>query len=819
EITPYVGTGTLGGVKPGDEITYEISYKNYKKEKADIVITDKLDEKVEYVGSSNGGQHNSGTVTWTIAKVDAGVAGTVTLTVKVLEGALESNGGAGKVVNGGDTATVRVGDDPEYTLNEVENPVPENPVKQEITPYKGTGTLGGVKPGDEITYEISYKNYKKEKADIVITDKLDEKVEYVGSSNGGQHNSGTVTWTIAKVDAGVAGTVTLTVKVLEGALESNGGAGKVVNGGDTATVQVGTDPVFKLNSVENPVEDKPVPEKKEITPYKGKGLLGSVKPDDEITYEISYENYKKVAADIIITDKLDEHVEFVSASEPGTNVNGTVTWTIKNVEAGKKGTVTLTVKVLESALQSKEGPGKVVNGGDTATVQVGTDPALKLNTVENPVEDKPVPEKKETAPYEGNGVLGAVQVGDLVTYEISYKNYKKEKADIVITDKLDPHVAFASASDGGQNKDGTVIWTLKNVAAGKEGKVTLKVKVLESALETKKGPGKIVNNGETATVKVGNDYAFTLDTVENPVPENPEKKETAPYKGNGELGAVRVGDLVTYEISYRNYKTEMADIVITDKLDTHVAFASASDGGQNKDGTVIWTLKNVAAGKEGKVTLKVKVLESALETKKGPGKIVNNGETATVRVGNDNAFTLDTVENPVPEGPHKRETSPGYGAGVLKEVLADQEITYEISYKNYKNTDATIVITDVLDKNVQFVFADNNGKHQNGTVTWTLSNVPAGKEGSVILKVKVLTGAKNAGKVTNKAKVQVGNDTAFDTEEVINPVSNVAGAVKTGDDTHTALWAVLLILSVLGAGGFGIGLVRGKRSKKEKKRG
>ena len=307
--------------------------------------------------------------------------------------------------------------------------------------------------------------------------------------------------------------------------------------------------------------------------------------------------------------------------------------------------------------------------------------------------------------------------------------------------------------------------------------------------------------------------------MENQVPEKPEKEETAPYKGNGVLGAVQVGDLVTYEISYRNYKSEAADIVITDKLDIHVAFASASDGGKNSNGTIIWTLKNVAAGKEGKVTLTVKVLETALETKKGPGRIVNNGDTATVRVGNDNAFTLDTVENPVPEGPHKREISPGYGTGVLKEVLVDQEIMYEISYKNYKDTDATVVITDVLDKNVQFVSADNNGKHQNGTVIWTLPDVPAGKEGSVILKVKVLTGAKTAKKVKNTAKVQVGNDAAFDTEEVTNPVSNKGGDPKTGDDTHTALWAVLLILSVLGAGGFGVGLMRGKKSRKEKKRG
>ena len=58
----------------------------------------------------------------------------------------------------------------------------------------------------------------------------------------------------------------------------------------------------------------------------------------------------------------------------------------------------------------------------------------------------------------------------------------------------------------------------------------------------------------------------------------------------------------------------------------------------------------MAAGGEGTVTLKVKVLEGALESKQGSGKVVNGGDTATVKVGNDNAYTLNTVENPVQIG-------------------------------------------------------------------------------------------------------------------------------------------------------------------------
>ena len=121
------------------------------------------------------------------------------------------------------------------------------------------------------------------------------------------------------------------------------------------------------------------------------------------------------------------------------------------------------------------------------------------------------------------------------------------------------------------------------------------------------------------------------------------------------MGAVQVGDEITYEITYTNYKAEAATVTIKDKLDTHVAYVSSSPEGTPADGYVTWVIENVAAGKTDKVSLTVKVLEGALVSKEGPGKVVN-GPDSTVQVGNDHEFTLETVENPVEEEPHKKET-------------------------------------------------------------------------------------------------------------------------------------------------------------------
>ncbi len=566
EISPYEGTGALGGVDVGDEIEYEISYKNYKNQAADVVIKDKLDKNVEFVGASDDGTYDkeSHTVTWTLRDVASEKEGKVTLKVKVLEGALAKNGGPGNVVNGGDTSTVQVGNDDAFTLDLVENPVPKTSTKKEVLPYEGTGTLGGVNVGDSITYQIDYKNYKNDTADIVIKDKLDVNVEFISATYDGVYDAdtNTVTWTLKDVPAGSDGNVNLTVKVLEGALENNGGSGYVVNGGETSTVKVGNDKEYSLDLVKNPVPK--LPAKREIAPYEGIGVLGGVKVGDEITYEILYKNYKSDAADIVIKDKLDKNVSYVSSSDSGVYdaATHTVTWTLKNVPADKEGKVTLKVKVLEGALASKGGSGKVVNGGETSTVKVGNDAEKTLDLVENPVPE--VPAKKETAPYKGTGTLGGVNVGDSITYEISYKNYKSLVADVIIKDKLDANVEYVSSSDNGvyDAATHTVTWTIKNVPAGKDGSVSLTVKVLEGALASKGGPGKVANGGKTSTVKIGNDYEYTLNVVENPVPGTPTVTPPETTTTTSTNTSVKTGDKAPVAIMATLVIVSLAGIVL-----------------------------------------------------------------------------------------------------------------------------------------------------------------------------------------------------------------------------------------------------------------
>ena len=219
---------------------------------------------------------------------------------------------------------------------------------------------------------------------------------------------------------------------------------------------------------------------------------------------------------------------FVSASDEGDESNGTVTWTLENVEAHTSGTVTLVVEVNETAKLQVAGE-TVASVSNDATVTIGNYTAT-TNEVTNPLkEDDPEKPTKTVADATDATVTNGsnVEVGDELTYTISYYNHHNAAATVVITDVLDPGVTLVWYSGSASNDttaDGRVqlTWTIANVPALTAGSVTVTVRVNDNA--------KLLDEGETqatventANVKVGNDDDVNTDTVENPIkPENPQ---------------------------------------------------------------------------------------------------------------------------------------------------------------------------------------------------------------------------------------------------------------------------------------------------------
>lgn len=243
-----------------------------------------------------------------------------------------------------------------------------------------------------------------------------------------------------------------------------------------------------------------------------------------------------------------------------------------------------------------------------------------------------------------------------------------------------------------------------------------------------------------------------------------------------------VGDSYVYTINWVNTEADAkdnlvpADVTVTDELPAGVVFEAFegknADKGAVSGQSLTWNLGNQPAGSYGSVRVRVKITEDAVKDARGAvGTIKNN---ATVAVGNK-SYT-GTTTNYVPKK-SESDAQDTTGTGVK---LGD-ELTYTIGYKNTESTPATVTITDAVPAGTKFVeFAgdhmDAGSKDNDGNLTWTLADVPAGKEGTVQFKVRVTEDAFKSGgasgNISNQASVAVGNNPAVKTNTTTDEVSD-----------------------------------------------
>lgn len=243
-----------------------------------------------------------------------------------------------------------------------------------------------------------------------------------------------------------------------------------------------------------------------------------------------------------------------------------------------------------------------------------------------------------------------------------------------------------------------------------------------------------------------------------------------------------VGDSYVYTINWANTEADAngnlvpANVTVTDKLPAGVVFEAfegeCADKGAASGQSLTWDLGKQPAGSHGSVRVRVKITEDAVKDAQSAVDTINN--TATVWV--DNKSYTGTTTNYVPKK-SESDAQDSTGSGV---ALGD-ELTYTIGYKNTEGASATVTITDAVPAGTEFVeFAgdhkDAGSKDNDGCLTWTLKDVPAGKEGTVQFKVRVTEDAFKSGgasgNISNQASVTVGNNPAVKTNTTTDEVSD-----------------------------------------------
>lgn len=236
-----------------------------------------------------------------------------------------------------------------------------------------------------------------------------------------------------------------------------------------------------------------------------------------------------------------------------------------------------------------------------------------------------------------------------------------------------------------------------------------------------------------------------------------------------------VGDSYVYTINWVNTEAD-AFVTVNDELPTGVVFEAFegeyADKGVASGQSLTWDLGKQPAGSHGSVRVRVKITEDAVKDAQGAVGTVENKATVTV----DNKSYTGTTTNYVSKK-SESDAQDSTGSGV---ALGD-ELTYTIGYKNTEGASATVTITDAVPAGTEFVeFAgdhkDAGSKDNDGNLTWTLKDVPAGKEGAVQFKVRVTEDAFKSGgasgDISNQASVAVGNNPAVKTNTTTDQVSD-----------------------------------------------
>ncbi len=245
-------------------------------------------------------------------------------------------------------------------------------------------------------------------------------------------------------------------------------------------------------------------------------------------------------------------------------------------------------------------------------------------TFTNRYEADPNPTKTVTDESRNNIDNTLVSPGQKLTYTIHWVNNavdatgKYTSAEITVTDTVPANTTFASADNGGTlGEDNKVTWKF-TADPNTEGDVSFTVTVNESI------------SGENGEI---NNFALVGNRTTN-ITHNYLPGKTADKDANTTL---KVGDELTYTIKYKNLEKDAATVTVTDAVPAGTEFVSADNGGVYANGTVTWSIADVASGTEGSVSFKVRVTINAV------GSSIEN--QAKVQIGDHNPVTTTKTEN------------------------------------------------------------------------------------------------------------------------------------------------------------------------------
>ena len=664
--------------KPGESVTYTISYSNTGTDTAsDVYLTDQFPTaELDFVSASGPGLVAPAPVmdilTWGLGDVAKGASGSFTVV-----GAVKAGLPDGTSI----TNTSVIGESSTQTNPKSASATFSVDSKPLFVMSKDLITTTLVAGGEAIYHIVVENQGTADATDVEIEDILPAQLTFLGATVQQPAQAGQkLTWSFPTWGAGVVSTIEYRVRVAspirDGLTLSNSATLKSVQTGSISATASGTVtslPVLTLNKLASATTVEP-------------GPAGS--PGGTIVYTLEYENTgSDTATGITLEDHLPSGVTFISASDGGT-VSATgkvVTWSnLKDFPAGL-GKRSVTINVQANSADTLKSGTKLSN---TATI-----------------------DSKETAPISAAvNVLASgqpkftftktastttVNAGQEVTFTLEYQNTGTAVAPFVrIEDQVNypNQISYVanSATNSGQLIGNSVFWELGPVNAGETGSVSLTARVADVIAD-----GTSLTN--TANLSVHPDSTYTTFSQQKTAKQVVKVNSLAAFTINktANTSLLQAGGEVIYTITYTNTGHDTATgVEIIDKLPTGLVFKSATGNFTNTGGTVTWQVPDLPAKSAGQVAL-----TATAQSPIANGTRLKN--TASIKSAKVLTVTSKPVEVGVASAPvlEIEKTS-------VANINAGGSVAYTITYRNTGTDQATnVLVEDHLPPEMTFVSA------------------------------------------------------------------------------------------------------------------
>jgi uncharacterized repeat protein (TIGR01451 family) len=484
--------------------------------------------------------------------------------------------------------------------------------------------------------------------------------------------------------------------------------------------------------------------------------LDVVEAGATLTYTLTYSNTGNLAAvSVVITDVLDSHTSFVSATlTPSGGLPDAPVWSIGSVAPGQVGQIIITVVVDRPLPNNSELSNTAwldsyytTPISATSQVTVSSHPVLAITKTGSP---DPVP------------------AGQNLVYTIVITNTGNENASAVtIVEQYDPNVSFVYASRPPVPGSGNTEWTMGTLAVDTSLTLQVVVRVADTL-----PVGTTITNTATLDSDQTTPISITITTQALSASNLEITQVDSP-------DPVPAGDKLTYVIWYENTGTAPAtNVVITVTYDSRVAFSGATpnpDAGNN-----VWVIGTLGVDEWGSIIVEVDV-----DTPLPSGSLLQN----TVTIGSDQTSPASYVETTMVT------SSPELSFSIAQQpettIEAGAPLTYTLYYANSGNADATqVVITATLDGLAPLSSATPPPTGGGGGVwTWEIACIPGeGGSGEIVIHAQVTLPITNGTTLSFTAQLaDAEGDLLEDTAQIV--VTSAPALSLSNSDSVSIVYA------------------------------